>query len=168
MGHHLRRRRDHVGIHNFCKAAGNIPYTIVPFKGGGDIVTNLVSGNIEVALLNYAEGESQYGSGEFRPIVSLSEEPIDALDGVKTARDAGVNALASTVRGFACLSGVPQDRVDALSGGLVKAMKHGVYQGYLASGGMPKSSVVGAEKWNAEIRRIYDESTTALTELGML
>ena len=159
---------DHVGIHNFCKAAGNIPYTIVPFKGGGDIVTNLVSGNIEVALLNYAEGESQYGSGEFRPIVSLSEEPIEALEGVKTARDAGVNALASTVRGFACLSGVPQDRVDALSNGLVKAMKHGVYQGYLASGGMPKSSVIGAEKWNAEIRRIYTESTTALTELGML
>ena len=142
---------DHVGIHNFCKAAGNIPYTIVPFKGGGDIVTNLVSGNID-----------------FRPIVSLSEEPIEALEGVKTARDAGVNALASTVRGFACLSGVPQDRVDALSNGLVKAMKHGVYQGYLASGGMPKSSVIGAEKWNAEIRRIYTESTTALTELGML
>ncbi|WP_420405449.1 Bug family tripartite tricarboxylate transporter substrate binding protein [Nisaea sp.] len=159
---------DHVGIHNFAKAAGGIPYTIVPFKGGGDIVTNLVSGNVDVALLNYAEGESQYNAGELRPVVSLSEEPIDALDGVKTARDAGVDALASTVRGFACLSGVEQNRVDALSDGLVKAMKHSVYQGYLASGGMPKSSVVGSEKWTAHIRRIYDESTTALTELGML
>lgn len=159
---------DHVGIHNFAKACGKMPYTIVPFKGGGDIVTNLVSGNIDVALLNYAEGESQYSAGEFRPVVSLSEEPIEALGGVKTARDAGVDALASTVRGFACLSGVPQDRIDVLSNGLVKAMKHGVYQGYLSSGGMPKSSVIGSEKWTAHIRRIYDESTTALTELGML
>lgn len=159
---------DHVGIHNFCKAAGGIPYTIVPFKGGGDIVTNLVSGNVDVALLNYAEGESQYGAGELRPVVSLSEEPIEALGDVKTARDSGVDALASTVRGFACLSGVPQERVDILSNGLVKAMEHSVYQGYLASGGMPKSSVVGSEKWTAHIRRIYDESTTALGELGLL
>lgn len=159
---------DHVGIHNFTKAAGGIPYTIVPFKGGGDIVTNLVGGNVDVALLNYAEGESQFTAGEIRGVASLSEEPIAALEGVPTARDKGIDALASTVRGFAVLSGVPEDRMARLEEGMVKAMKHSVYQNYLTTSGMPLSSVAGREVWNKQIRRIHDESTTALTELGML
>ncbi|EDP65780.1 hypothetical protein BAL199_03109 [alpha proteobacterium BAL199] len=159
---------DHIGIHNFAKAAGGIPYTIVPFKGGGEIVTNLVGGNVDVALLNYAEGESQFTAGDIRGVVSLSEEPIAALNGVPTARDRGIDALASTVRGFAVLSGVPEDRLARLEVGMIKAMKHSIYQNYLTSGGMPKSSVAGREIWNKQIRKIYEESTTALTELGML
>ncbi|MEQ8815426.1 MAG: tripartite tricarboxylate transporter substrate binding protein [Thalassobaculum sp.] len=159
---------DHVGIHNFAKAAGGIPYTIVPFKGGGDIVTNLVGGNVEVALLNYAEGESQFTAGEIRGVASLSEEPIAALGGVPTARDKGIDALASTVRGFAVLSGVPEERMARLEAGMVKAMKHSVYQNYLTTSGMPVSSVAGREVWNKQIRRIFEESKTALTELGML
>lgn len=159
---------DHVGIHNLCKAAGKIPYTIVPFKGGGDIVTNLVAGNVDVALLNVAEGESQFAAGELRVVSAVSEERISTLKDVKTAKEEGVNAIASTVRGFVCLSGTPEDRVKILSDGLVKAMKDPIYQNYLASGGIPKSSVVGTEQWTAHIRRIHDESTTALSELGML
>lgn len=159
---------DHIAIHNFTKAAGGIPYTIVPFKGGGDIVTNLVGGNLDVALLNYAEGESQFTAGEIRGVASLSEEPIASLGGVPTARDRGVDSIASTVRGFAVLSGVPEDRMARLEAGMLKAMKHSVYQNYLTTSGMPVSSVAGREVWNKQIRRIYNESQTALTELGML
>ncbi len=159
---------DHVAIHLFCKAAKGIKYTIVPFKGGGDIVTNLVGGNVDVALLNYAEGESQFGSGELRAVCSLSRNRIEALGGAPTAKEAGIDNIASTVRGFACLSGVPEDRVQTLSTGLVKAMKHSVYQGYLSNGGMPADSVIGHEEWTAEIRRIHDDSVGALTDLGLL
>lgn len=159
---------DHVGIHNFAKAAGKIPYTIVPFKGGGEIVTNVVGGNVDCAVLNYAEGESQFTAGEIRGIACLSEEPIAALKGVPTAREKGIDALASTVRGFAVLSGVAEDRLARLEDGMIKAMKDPIYQNYLTTSGMPVSSVAGREVWNRQIRRIYEESTTALTELGML
>jgi tripartite-type tricarboxylate transporter receptor subunit TctC len=72
------------------------------------------------------------------------------------------------VRGFAVLSGVPEDRMARLEAGMLKAMKHSVYQNYLTTSGMPLSSVAGREVWNKQIRRIHDESRTALTELGML
>ena len=159
---------DHVAIHLFCKAAKGIEYTIVPFKGGGDIVTNLVGGNVDVALLNYAEGESQFGSGELRAVCSLSRNRIESLGGAPTAQEAGVDNIASTVRGFACLGGVPEANVKILSDGLVKAMKHSVYQGYLSNGGMPADSVIGHDDWTAEIRRIHDNSVGALTDLGLL
>ncbi|MEM9781134.1 MAG: tripartite tricarboxylate transporter substrate binding protein [Pseudomonadota bacterium] len=159
---------DHVGIHNFAKKAGGMPYTIVPFKGGGDIVTNLVGGNVDAAILNFAEGESQYGSGELKPIVALANNRIGGLPDVPTAKELGVEALASTVRGFAVLDGVADDRMTALSDGLVAAMEHSVYQGYLANGGMAGDSVVGIDGWNAHIDRLAVESETALKELGLL
>ena len=159
---------DHIAIHNFAKAAGGIPYVVVPFRGGGDIVTNLVGGNLDVALLNYAEGESQFKSNLIRAVAVLHEQRIDTLKDTPTAREQGINSSAATVRGFAVLKGVPEDRIKVLETGMVKAMKHPVYQVYLSQGGMPATSVAGAEEWSRMMRQIYDESQTALTELGIL
>lgn len=159
---------DHVAIHNFAKAAQDIPYTIVPFEGGGAIVTNLVGGNVDAALLNYAEGEAQFEAGELRALAVLADDRIDSLADTPTAKESGVDNTAATIRGFVTLSAVPEDRRAAMSEKLVKAMNHGVYQGYLATGGMAGSSVVGADEWTAHIRKIHEESRTALEELGML
>lgn len=159
---------DHVGIHNFCKKAEGIEYTIVPFKGGGDIVTALVGGNLDTALLNYAEGENQFESGDLKPIVALSKTRIDGIPDVPAAIELGVDATASTVRGFAVLSGVPEDRMKTLESGLIKSMGHSVYQAYLESGGMTSASVAGMDEWNTHIDKIFVESETALKELGLL
>jgi putative tricarboxylic transport membrane protein len=159
---------DHIAIHNFTKAAGGIPYTIVPFEGGGDIVTNLVGGDVEVGILNYAEGEAQLNAGELRPVAVLAEERIDSLPDTPTAKEQGVDAESSTIRGFVTLSCVPEERLKILEEGLLEAMNHGVYQSYIESSGMPKKSVVGREEWTAQIRRLYDESQSALEDLGML
>ncbi len=72
---------DHVAIHNFAKAASGIPYVVVPFRGGGDIVTNLVGGNLDVALLNYAEGETQFKANQIRAIATLDEKRIELDQG---------------------------------------------------------------------------------------
>jgi putative tricarboxylic transport membrane protein len=159
---------DHISIHNFTKAAGGIPYTIVPFEGGGDIVTNLVGGDVEVGILNYAEAEAQLNSGEVRPVAVLAEERIDSLPDTPTAKEQGVDAEASTIRGFITLSCVPEERLKILEEGLVAAMNHSVYQNYITGSGMPKESVVGREEWTAQIRLLYEESRSALEDLGML
>lgn len=159
---------DHIAIHNFTKAAGGIPYTIVPFEGGGDIVTNLVGGDVEVGILNYAEAESQIQAGELRPIAVLAEERIDSLPDTPTAKEQGVDAEASTIRGFVTLDCVPEERLKILEEGLLEAMNHSVYQNYIQGSGMPKNSVAGREEWTAQIRRIYEQSQSALKDLGML
>ena len=159
---------DHIAIHNFTKAAGDIPYTIVPFEGGGDIVTNLVGGDVEVGILNYAEAESQFTAGELLPVAALTEERIDALPDTPTAKEQGVDSEASTIRGFVTLDCVPEERLAVLEQGLLEAMNHSVYQNYIQSSGMPKDSVVGREEWTAQIRKLYDESQSALKDLGML
>jgi len=159
---------DHIAIHNFTKAAGGIPYTVVPFQGGGDIVTNLVGGDVEVGILNFAEGEAQFNAGELRPVAVLAEERIDSVPDTPTAKEQGVDAEASTIRGFVALSCVPEEHLEVLEEGLLAAMNHPVYQNYIKGSGMPANSVVGREEWTAQIRRLYDESQSALKDLGML
>jgi putative tricarboxylic transport membrane protein len=95
---------DHIAIHNFTKAAGGIPYTIVPFEGGGDIVTNLVGGDVEVGILNYAEGEAQLNAGELRPVAVLAEERIDSLPDIRPPRS---RASMPNPRPFAVSSRFP-------------------------------------------------------------
>ena len=159
---------DHLAIHNFAKAAGGIAYTVVPFQGGGDIVTTLVGGDVDVGILNYTEGEAQLNAGELRPVAVLAEERIDSLPDTPTAKEQGVDAEASTIRGFVALSCVPEERLKFLEEGLVAAMNHPVYQNYLEGSGMPENSVVGREEWTAQIRELYEESRSALEDLGML
>src|SRR5687768_10987073 len=48
---------DHIGSMAVARAAGLQNPVIVPFRGGGDIVINLVGGNIDAALVNFAEAD---------------------------------------------------------------------------------------------------------------
>lgn len=159
---------DHIAIHVFTKAAGGIPYAIVPFRGGGDIVTNVVGGNIDIALINYAEGEAQFKSNLIRAIAVLGDKRLDSIKETPTAAEQGVKNTAATVRGFAVLKGVPDDRLAMLEKGMVKAMQHPIYQGYLSQSGMPAESVTGRDDWNKMIRQMYEESKEALIDLGMM
>jgi tripartite-type tricarboxylate transporter receptor subunit TctC len=159
---------DHIAIHMFTKAAGGLPYVVVPFRGGGDIVTNLVGGNLDVALLNAAEGESQFKAGKIRGVAVLDEKRIELIKDVPTAIEQGIRNTAYTVRGFAVLRGTPEDRIAHLEKGMLEAMKHQVYQSYLTTGGMSPASLAGSAEWTKMIREMAEESKVALIELGIL
>ena len=113
---------DHIAIFSFGRAAGLQQPTLVPFRGGGEIVINLVGGNTDSALVNPAEAESQLRSGELRPLLALSEKRLPGFPDLPTAKESGIDCVASTVRGFCVLKGTPEDRVARLEQGLVRAM----------------------------------------------
>jgi tripartite-type tricarboxylate transporter receptor subunit TctC len=142
--------------------------TVVPFRGGGDIVINTVSGNVDVGILNYAEAESQIKAGDVRPLLTLAAKRLGPLPEVPTAKEAGIDAAYSTVRGFVALKGVPEDRLKALEEGLVKAMRGKMYASYIDSSGQSPDSVVGRAAWQAQLDAFYTEGREALQALGLL
>jgi putative tricarboxylic transport membrane protein len=157
---------DHIAVMGFAKEAGLQQPTVVPFRGGGDIVINLVGGNIDAALLNFAEAESQIKAGEVRVLLSLSEERNPSLPDVPTGKEIGVPAYYSTVRGFAVLKGTPEDRIKILEDGLIKAMGGKLYQDYLKSSGQSPKSVVGRQEWQKQIDEFARTGQEALTAIG--
>jgi putative tricarboxylic transport membrane protein len=160
---------DHIGTVAVARAAQHQAPVIVPFRGGGDVVINLVGGNIDCALANYAEAESQLKSGDVRPLVIFAESRLKALPNVPTGKEIGVNAgNQSTVRGFVTAKGVPADRVKALEEGLVKAMQGQMFQTYLENSGQAMDSVTGAGPWKAQLDQFMVDGKQTLEALGLL
>jgi putative tricarboxylic transport membrane protein len=160
---------DHIGSVAVARAAKHQNPVIVPFRGGGDIVINLVGGNIDCALVNYAEAESQIKSGDIRPLVIFASQRLKALPNVPTGKEIGVDAGSqSTVRGFVTSRGTPPDRVKALEDGLVKAMQGQMFTTYLESSGQALDSVAGSGPWKAQLDQFMVDGKQTLETLGLL
>ena len=65
------------------------------------------------------------------------------LPDVPSAKDLGIEADYSTVRGFVTLKGVPDDRLKILEDGLIKAMAGQMYTTYIETSGQASDSVAG-------------------------
>jgi len=159
---------DHVMIFAFGRAAELMRPTLVPFRGGGEIVINLVGGNIDVGMINPGEAEAQLRSGELRPLISLADQRLSAFADVPTARELGINATGYTLRGFCVLRGTPEDRVARLEQGLLRAMSSPIYKSYLENTGQAPDSVTGREAWAAQLAEFHRDGREALQALGLL
>lgn len=158
---------DHIAAMTFSKQSG-VKVAYVPFDGGGQIVTNLMGGNIQAASLNYGEALDGIESGDFVPIAIMAPKRLGALPDTPTLEELGVkNANFSTVRGIIVMKDTPADRVATLEKGLIKAMEHGTYQAYLTGIGLDPDSVAGSKVWDAQIREMYKSIERTLKELGL-
>jgi putative tricarboxylic transport membrane protein len=158
---------DHVAIHKLSQAA-DFEYDVVPFEGGAEVATNLVGGNIAAAFVNVSEAGSLIDAGEITPIAVLSEERVDVLPDVPTAKEKGYDVLAATVRGMVAAPGVPAERVQKLREVLLEAMQTEAYREFLATNGMSPDAAAGPDVWEAQMQRIYNDGLEVLGELGML
>lgn len=158
---------DHIAAISFGKASGaEIGY--VPFDGGGEIVTNLMGGNIQAAGLNYVEGVDGITSGDFIPLAVMAASRIPALPNTPTLGEEGISGVNfSTVRGIVVMADTPAERVAVLEDGLLKAMKHATYQAYLTGIGLSPDSVAGSAVWDRQIRAMYKNIQQTLAELGL-
>jgi tripartite-type tricarboxylate transporter receptor subunit TctC len=159
---------DHVTIFAFGRAAGLQRPTLVPFRGGGEIVINLVGGNIDTAVVNPGEAEAQLRAGELRPLISLADQRLSAFADVPTAKELGINTTGYTLRGFCVLKGTPEDRVARLEQGLIRAMSGPIYKSYLENTGQAPDSVTGRQAWGAQLGAFHNDGREALQALGLL
>lgn len=159
---------DDVSAFMFTKKGGMKTPKIVPFDGGGELATQLVAGAVDAAVLNLAEAGSQIDAGDVCPIVVLANERMAGLPDVKTAKEMGIDVSFSTVRGFVVHKDTPDAVAEKIEASLLKAMKHGVYQGFLQSVGLDSTSVVGSEEWGSQITTMVTDMESALKELGFI
>ncbi len=157
---------EHIGLAQFGNAAG-FKHKAVAFGSGAQMVQALMSGAIDVTLPNVSEAGAQIADGILRPVAVMSKERLSGYPNVPSLYEKGFKIETSTTRGYAVLKGTPQDRIDILSKGLVKAMNHEVFANYLKSAGLTvKESVAGHEVWDAHIKREYAKAVEAVEKLG--
>ena len=80
----------------------------------------------------------------------------------------GVDLVLSTTRGFVTHAGADKARVAELEAGLSKAMKHSMYQAYLANSGLDNTSPQASDAWGKQIKFMVSEFGPALKEMGLI
>lgn len=101
--------QDHVKLLLLARAAGVPPRSVryVPFDGGGEALTTLLGGFIQVFSGEASEIEGQLAAGGVRVLAVLSPDRLDGvLEGVPTAREQGFDVTWTTWRGFYAPGGV--------------------------------------------------------------
>ena len=158
---------DHISAATLAKAA-NTKIAVVPFFGGGEIVTNLMGGSIEAAGLNLTEALDQIRRGDFRALAVMANERLTVIDHVPTTVELGYDTVYSTVRGYAVLKGTPENRIRILEQGMLQGMHHPSYQDYLRGAGLNGNAIAGQKAWNAQINQLYREARQAMVDLGII
>jgi tripartite-type tricarboxylate transporter receptor subunit TctC len=72
-----------------------VPFTHVPFRGGGPLVNDAVAGHIELAIGSSALLAPQIAGGNLRPLMQTSEKRAPAFPDVPTANESGFSGLSA-------------------------------------------------------------------------
>lgn len=93
--------QDHMGFLTLSEATG-IEARYVPFAGGGEILRNILGGQIDFAVGNPSDFLASVEGGKLRFLVTLDEErsPAPALADVPTLQELGYDATFVVWRGW--------------------------------------------------------------------
>ena len=159
---------DHITVFLWAKRLGVPMPTYLPFKGGGELATQLVAGSIDVGTLNLSEAAAPVEAGDICPLVILGDAGMGPIPKAKTAKALGIDLVLSTTRGFVTHAGVDPARRAELEKGMAKAMKHSMYQAYLKNSGLDDTSPQPSGPWGKQIKFMVGEFGPALKEMGLI
>jgi len=158
---------DHVAGAVLAQNTGT-QLSVVPFNGGGEIVTNLMGGSIDAAGLNLTEALDQIQRGDFRALAIMAEKRLPVIADVPTTVELGYDVVFSTMRGYLVLKGTPEANIEILEQAMLEGMRQPGFQNYLRGSGLDTSGIAGREVWDAQIRRLYGNARQAMIDLGIV
>ncbi|MEM7463598.1 MAG: tripartite tricarboxylate transporter substrate binding protein [Pseudomonadota bacterium] len=139
--------RDAIGMKN---------QVYVPFEKSGEIVINVINGNVDVALLNYDEFISQAKAGEVEALAILTPERSANAPDIPTGHEVGIPVDIAVVRGIGVLKGTPEPVIEKLEAALLDSMKSDSYLEYLSGSGQDASSIAGRDAFGQQFEKMYE------------
>jgi tripartite-type tricarboxylate transporter receptor subunit TctC len=122
----------HFASEAFQQTAG-VKLTHVPYKGAGDAVTGLVSGQIDMLLLSTPSVASQIKGGKARALAVTGKKRLAAFPTVPTFDEAGVAGYGVVNwSGLAAPKGTPGDVIARLHAEVKKALASADMQEFVA------------------------------------
>ena len=139
-----------------------VKFTYVPFKGGGEVCTNLVGKHVDSTVNNPAECVSNWKAKRVRPLAVFDPERIPDKDwnGIPTIKEAlGASISYNMLRGIFGPPGMPKEAVDWYIGFLRKVADTPEYKDYIRKGALKAAFASGGDyvKWVEENERLHKE-----------
>lgn len=112
----------HMAMELFKRQA-NVQLMPIPYRGGGDAVTGLLSGQVDLMFLDIATARAQIAGGKIRALAVASEKRNPILPDVPTVAEAGVAGVEVYAwQGFVAPVGTPRDVIQRLNTAFASAI----------------------------------------------
>ena len=101
---------QHLTSELLLRAAGDLRVTHVPYRGGGPLLQDLVSGNVDAATVTFAAGAQQAKAGLLVPLAVTGAGRNEAFADVPTAGETiAPGFVQATWMGFLAPNGTPEE-----------------------------------------------------------
>lgn len=158
---------DQICLGLLQKAAG-IKTEYVPFDSGGEVMSSLLGGHIQLAWANPSEAASQLNAGMVKALGIMAPERIDAFPDVLTFKEQGVDAEFRQIRAISGSPDMPDYAVNALADVFKKVSESERWQKeYIEKNGLT-SQYMGPDEFAQAINDAEKEYEEILTDLGQI
>ncbi len=146
----------HLGAELFKSAAG-VDLVHVPYKGAGQVLQDLMGGQVQALVTSLPTALPHIRSGKLRALMVMSEKRSSLLPDVPSAKEAGLPKVVMDFWvGFAAPAGTPQPTIDKLNKAIADALNSPDGQKRLAEQGLepvPNSPSQASGQVAAEMQR---------------
>jgi tripartite-type tricarboxylate transporter receptor subunit TctC len=108
----------------WISSASNVKITLIPYKGTGPVLSELLAGQIHVTLANPINVIPHVKAGRLRALATTGAERFSVLPGLPTVAESGIAGFdVTTWHGWLAPRNTPAAIVDRLSAALAKFVK---------------------------------------------
>ena len=102
--------------------AAGVKFVPVPYKGGGPLSTDLMGGQVELAMASTAAQAQHVRNGKMRALVLTGDKRSSTMPDVPTLKEQGIDVSAHAWWGILAPAGTPRPIIDKLVAELNKAI----------------------------------------------
>lgn len=139
----------------------------VPYRGSGPALTDTMAGTVTFMIETLQTVQQHHSAGTVKILAVLAASRLDAAPDIPTAREFGIDAVASTYNLLAAPVQAPKERVDVLARALSNVMKRPEFQRRLASQGIDLVTDSDPDKAGAFVASEVARWTPIVRKLGI-
>jgi tripartite-type tricarboxylate transporter receptor subunit TctC len=143
-----------------------IDLTIVPFTGGAESIQSLLGGHIDASIQPISEVIAHVQAGNARALVSSDENRNPSLPGVPTAKEVGVDMIASIYYSIIGPKGLSQEIVSTLHDIFKRAMNDPTFRKPLENKGFV-FTYEGPEDLKKRLLEEYETYGQLIQQIGL-
>jgi tripartite-type tricarboxylate transporter receptor subunit TctC len=153
MGGTGSKQEDQIITVNIEKQTGT-KFTYVPFKGGGEVATQLVGKHIDSTVNNPIEAVAQWRAGSLRPLCVFDAKPMPykekvtkdmAWGDIPTCKSGGLDVEYLMLRGIFMPGGVTSDQVKFYTDLLGKVRQTPEWKKFMEDGAFNTTTMTGKQ-----------------------
>ncbi|GAA3732165.1 tripartite tricarboxylate transporter substrate binding protein [Spinactinospora alkalitolerans] len=134
-------------VFTMVEQAEDARFDRVPFESGGEVMTALLGGQIDIASLNPSEVLGQLDSGDLRALCVFADEryAYDELADIPTAKEEGIDVSYGQFRGLIAAGGISEEATEHWTAAGREFMGTEAYDAYMRDNYLQPDPLYGDE-----------------------